>query len=257
MNFLFRIPGLRRFVVHAQRWGFNAWYGRRLGHPVEVFGWPLLQVPNWQNLRLGRGAMLVSDAYFSEPGIAHPAIIRLLSPEARLTVGDNFGMSGGAICVQTAVSIGHNVLLGANAFITDTDFHSVWPGNRRHDPRVGSRPVVLEDGVFVGMNSLILKGVRIGRNAVIGAGSVVSTNVPANEIWGGNPARFLRPVPGTGEAVGRARGGLPALAGAAPYPPGPSARQATASIPSVAQVPPVAQAPSHACLPNPRTPADF
>ena len=197
MNTLFRIPGLRRAVVHAQRWWFNAVYARRLGQPVEVFGLPLLQVPNWANIRFGRDAMLISDAYFSEPGISHPVIIRLLSPLARLSVGNNFGMSGGGICVQTEVRIGHNVMLGANAFITDTDFHSVWPEGRRYgQERVGSRPVVIDDNVFVGMNSLILKGVHIGRNAVIGAGSVVRTNVPANEIWGGNPACFLRKVPG-------------------------------------------------------------
>jgi acetyltransferase-like isoleucine patch superfamily enzyme len=205
MNFLFRIPGLRRALVHAQRWGFNAVYARRLGHPVEVFGLPLLQIANWANIRFGHTAMLISDTYFSEPGISHPVIIRLLGPAARLTVGNDFGMSGGGICVQTEVRIGHNVLLGANTFITDTDFHSIWPVNRRYDERVASRPVVLEDNVFVGMNSLILKGVRIGCNAVIGAGSVVSTNVPANEIWGGNPARFLRRVPGTAAEL------LPAL----------------------------------------------
>ena len=67
------VAGLRRAVVHVQRWWFNAVYARRLGQPVEVFGLPLLQVPNWANIRFGRDAMLISDAYFSEPGISQRA----------------------------------------------------------------------------------------------------------------------------------------------------------------------------------------
>ena len=55
-----------------------------------------------------------------------------------------------------------------------------------------SRPVVIGDNVFIGMDSIILKGVTVGNGAIIAAGSVVSKDIPENEIWGGNPARFIK-----------------------------------------------------------------
>lgn len=207
MNSLFRFWGVRRALLELQNLLFRAQYGRRLGQRVQLYGLPLLQVPNWANLRIGRRVCLISDAYFSEPGINHPVFIRLLNPQAKLTIGDDVGISGGGICVQTEVSLGNGVMLGANAFITDTDFHPLLPANRRYSAEhVGSRPVVIEDNVFIGMNSLVLKGVRIGRNSVIGAGSVVTRDVPPNEIWAGSPARFVKALPGAGSLASPAAG---------------------------------------------------
>ncbi|MEI3417887.1 MAG: DapH/DapD/GlmU-related protein [Blautia sp.] len=55
-------------------------------------------------------------------------------------------------------------------------------------------PVVIKNGVFIGANSIILKGVTIGEKAIIGAGSVVTRSIPDGEIWAGNPARFIRKI---------------------------------------------------------------
>lgn len=196
MNPLFRFSGLRKVTYLLQNAVFNWLYAGRLGTSIKIFGVPLLQVPNWKNVRVGQGVWLISDSYFSEPGISHPVLIRLLNDSARLSIGDNVGISGGGICVQTEVIIGNDVMLGANTFITDTDFHPLLAENRRFsDANIRTRPVLIEDNVFIGMNSLILKGVHIGRNSVIGAGSVVSHDVPANEIWAGNPARFVKRLP--------------------------------------------------------------
>ena len=56
------------------------------------------------------------------------------------------------------------------------------------------KPVIIENSVFIGAQSIILKGVTIGKNSIIGAGSVVTKNVPANQIWAGNPARFIKNI---------------------------------------------------------------
>jgi acetyltransferase-like isoleucine patch superfamily enzyme len=56
------------------------------------------------------------------------------------------------------------------------------------------KPVIIEDNVFIGAHSTILKGVTIGQNSIIGACSVVTKNIPQNEIWAGNPARFLKSI---------------------------------------------------------------
>ena len=55
-----------------------------------------------------------------------------------------------------------------------------------------SKPVKIGDNVWIGMNSCILPGVEIGNNSIIGSGSVVTKNIPENEIWVGNPAKFIR-----------------------------------------------------------------
>lgn len=58
-----------------------------------------------------------------------------------------------------------------------------------------AKAIVVEDGVFIGANVTILKGTYIGKNSIIGAGSVVTGKIPANEIWGGNPAKYIKQVP--------------------------------------------------------------
>jgi acetyltransferase-like isoleucine patch superfamily enzyme len=119
--------------------------------------------------------------------------------EGRLTIGDNVGISFTAIVCSNEISIGNNVKIGGNVAIYDTDFHSLVAKHRTDkddDVRnAKSSPVVIEDNVFVGAHSTILKGVTIGKNSVIGACSVVSKNVPPNEIWAGNPATFIKNVP--------------------------------------------------------------
>jgi len=52
----------------------------------------------------------------------------------------------------------------------------------------------IEDNVFIGANCIILKGVKIGDRSIIGAGSVVTKNVPSDQIWAGNPAKFIREI---------------------------------------------------------------
>ena len=62
------------------------------------------------------------------------------------------------------------------------------------DINVKMSPIVIDDGAFVGTRSIILKGVRIGKNAVVGAGSVVICDVPDNQVWSGNPAKFVKNI---------------------------------------------------------------
>jgi len=84
-------------------------------------------------------------------------------------------------------------MIGGGCKIWDTDFHSIYPEDRING-NINSlnSPVIIGNNVFIGGFSIILKGVTIGDNAVIGAGSVITKNIPANEIWAGNPAKFIR-----------------------------------------------------------------
>ena len=114
-----------------------------------------------------------------------------------LTIGDNVGMSQAALICHKSIFIGNNVKIAGGVCIYDTDFHSLDPVIRRSSEDLKNRaekPVVIGNDVFIGAKSIILKGVTIGENSVIGAGSVVTKSVPANQIWAGNPAKFIRNI---------------------------------------------------------------
>ena len=88
-------------------------------------------------------------------------------------------------------------VLGGGTSVYTTDFHSLDPTIRASNEDMKHRkfaPVVIGDNVFVGAKCIILKGVTIGENSIIGAGSVVTKSIPANEIWAGNPAKFIRKI---------------------------------------------------------------
>ena len=104
-----------------------------------------------------------------------------------------FSHDRGVICAAERITIGNNVVVGANTAIVDTDFHLLDPEQRWLRPSDGkTAAIVIEDDVFIGMNCLILKGVTLGQGSVVGAGSVVTRDVPPRVIVAGNPARFVR-----------------------------------------------------------------
>lgn len=119
----------------------------------------------------------------------------LLQVEAggKLIIGNNVGISHAAITAQTEVVIEDDVLIGGNCSIYDTDFHSLKYEYRMQDPdiHVKKAPVKIGKGAFLGAHTIVLKGVVIGEKAVIGAGSVVTRDIPENEIWAGNPAKNI------------------------------------------------------------------
>ena len=113
---------------------------------------------------------------------------------AEFVVKDGFRMSNSAICCAHKIKIGYNVMIGGNCKIWDSDFHPINSNQRKLTPNSNflKKEIIIGNNVFIGGSSIILKGVTIGDNSVVGAGSVVSKSIPANEIWAGNPAVFIK-----------------------------------------------------------------
>ena len=105
-----------------------------------------------------------------------------------LTIGDHNFINGAIISASTRVSIGNNCKFGPFSMIIDSDFHNV----KDHNLEGESREIVIEDDVWVGAKATILKGVHIGKGAVIAVGSVVTKDVPANAIVAGVPAKVIK-----------------------------------------------------------------
>ena len=116
---------------------------------------------------------------------------------AVLRIGDNVGISQAALVAIADIIIGDNVKIGGGTSIFTSDFHALDPKIRASSEDLLHRkcaPVIIEDNAFIGARSMILKGVKIGKNSIVGAGSIVTKSVPENEIWAGNPARFVRKI---------------------------------------------------------------
>lgn len=116
---------------------------------------------------------------------------------ASITIGNNVGMSSATLRSAKRIVVEDDVTIGAGTIITDTDAHALDPAHRHNgeDKKYAvSKEVIIRKGAFIGARCFVCKGVEIGENAVIGACSVVTKNIPANEIWAGNPARFIKKI---------------------------------------------------------------
>jgi maltose O-acetyltransferase len=107
----------------------------------------------------------------------------------RIEIGNHtFVNYGSSIAARASVKIGSHCLLGHYTFVMDNDQHDVV----KHSVLPQSDPVIIEDHVWIGSKVVVLPGVRIGTRAVIGAGSIVTKDIPPRCVAAGNPARVLR-----------------------------------------------------------------
>ena len=116
-----------------------------------------------------------------------------MEPGASLSIGNDVGMSSTRMWIHDSVTIGNHVKIGACVLITDTDAHPLdYMARRSSNDGTKSAPIVIEDDVWVGAHTIILKGVSIGARSVIGAGSVVTRSIPADCVAAGNPCRVIK-----------------------------------------------------------------
>ena len=174
--------------VHSTIWlkVRAVWWGVKLGEQCKAQGRVYFKRRQNSSIIIGKGCCFSSRSTSNAMGLYCPCMFTTREKGAEIRIGDNCGFSGVRIRADLNVIIGNNVRCGANVLISDTDAHT-------EDPRAGKNaPVVIEDNVWVGMNVMVLKGVHIGKNSVIGAGSVVTRDIPANVVAAGVPCKVIK-----------------------------------------------------------------
>jgi acetyltransferase-like isoleucine patch superfamily enzyme len=149
-----------------------------LGRLVRVRGRPLVEA---------RGRIVIEDGVSIWSHLARTQLSA--GPGALLRLGaGTFVNTGAAISARARVDIGRNCQVANHVVIMDSDFHGLVERDRPEPPA----PIEIGDDVWIAVRATVLKGVRIGRGAVVAAGAVVVQDVPAYTLVAGVPARVVR-----------------------------------------------------------------
>jgi len=136
---------------------------------------------------VNQGRLTVGDRVRLDSTVATLELAVL--PGGHLEIGDNVFINYGSSLVSSAhVRVGDGCLIGTHVMVMDCDFHRV--EDKAWDTT--GQPVILEDRVWLGNRSIVLKGVTVGHDAVVAAGSVVTRDVPPRTVVAGVPARVVR-----------------------------------------------------------------
>lgn len=120
---------------------------------------------------------------------------KFIAEKGNIIIGNNVGISSSIIFSNENIVIEDNVAIGAGCMIFDTNFHSLDPkvrGTKNDLISAKTAPIRICKHAFIGARSIVTKGVTIGENSIVAAGSVVVKDIPSNQIWGGNPANFIK-----------------------------------------------------------------
>lgn len=183
---------IRKLGLYAKYWLAKMKYR----HMVTFNGYTICYAFTGSSINFKRGkkkTIINSDFISNLVGLYQRTII-VARYGGRISIGAGCGISGATIYAMQEILIGDNVFIGGNCKIIDNDFHPL-PASLRISQTVEDIkkcPISIGDGCFIGANSIILKGVTLGRNCVVGAGSVVSGVFPDNVIIAGNPARIIK-----------------------------------------------------------------
>lgn len=156
---------------------------------VRFWGKTKIQIAKGSQIIIGANCRFRSTHTSNLIGINRPCILTTHGgTNCKIIVGENCGFSGTVIGAFSQIIIGNNVKCGANTLITDSDWH---PEDSRSSP---PKPIIIGENVWLGVNVVVLKGVRIGDNSVIGANSLVVKDIPANVIAAGNPCKVIKEI---------------------------------------------------------------
>lgn len=172
-------------------------YGNNISFSnFRTSGIPYIMIARGGKCKIGKNFVMNNGIKGNPIGCYQKCTI-FVDREAVLTIGNNVGISQTALICTKKITIEDYVKIGGGVCIYDTDFHSLNPDIRKSTEDLKNRQqkeVLIKENAFIGAHSIILKGVTIGKNSIVGAGSVVTKSIPDNEIWAGNPAKFIKEI---------------------------------------------------------------
>lgn len=168
--------------------------GIKHGKNLKLLGLSFVSNQAGAEIVIGDNVTLSSSSAANELGVYQCCRIIARGAGAKIRLGDNVGISGVTIFARSEVVIDKNTIIGANTKVLDNDSHPLYVADRIADNKAAIRrkPIYIGENCFIGCNALILKGTRLGNGCVVGAGSVVSGEFPANSVIAGNPARIVK-----------------------------------------------------------------
>ncbi len=138
------------------------------------------------NISIGRGVVMVG-ANGSQTTLT---TVKMNGCEGGITIGDNvLVMNGVRISSASKIVIEDGCMLANFSYLTDADWHDI---HDRTDCPGKTAPIILKRGAWIGDSAIVCKGVTVGENSIVGAGAVVTRDVPANTVVAGNPARIVK-----------------------------------------------------------------
>ncbi len=177
---------------------FKLWISSKQNIEIEgrliLKGLPIIDIQKNSSLHIGSDVMLNSSNRDYNINLHSPVKLFANRPGAEIKIGDKTRIHGTCIHAFESIVIGKGCLIAANCQIIDGNGHDISFSNveNRINTKGTSKPVIIEDNVWIGANSFVLPGVTIGRGSVISANSVVVKNIPPMVIAGGNPAIIIK-----------------------------------------------------------------
>lgn len=170
--------------------------GIDVGHNVKVWGRIDIYPAVGSLIKIGNNVSIVNSSSRCTAGpIYAPTKIRTHEKSASIVIDDGVGLNGTSIVARSkSIYIGKNTMIAPNVVIFDSDFHAVWPpDNRILNPCYESdQDIKIGYNCWIGTSCIIKKGVSIGNNSVVAAGSVVTKDIPGNTLSAGVPAKVLK-----------------------------------------------------------------
>ncbi len=170
--------------------------GVKHGKKLRLKGNAFIYNKKGASLTIGNNVTVNSSFLSNMMGLYQRSIIMTRKAGAKIEIGDNVGLSGVTVYARKGITIGDNTLIGGNSKIFDNDFHPLEAKARNEniEEEIAVKEVVIGKNCFIGCNAIILKGTRLGDGCVVGAGSVVSGEFPANSVIAGNPAKVIKTI---------------------------------------------------------------
>jgi acetyltransferase-like isoleucine patch superfamily enzyme len=161
---------------------------------IYLLGFPMIEISKGAQIIIGEYTTINSQNYEYHLNMHSPVKLVADRPNARIIIGDHCRIHGTCIHAFQSIKIGNRCLIAANTQIFDGSGHDLsFPDVENRINTTGSiKPIDIADDVWIGANAIILPGISIGKGSVIAAGSVVTKDVPAYVLVGGNPAKIIR-----------------------------------------------------------------